>query len=115
MVWWAEVVTVQVAVDEPASGHVVVALAGELDLAAAPAVADAVGRALSRGTVGEVVIDLAQLTFLDSSGVHALMRAREAVRAQGASFAVRRAVPAVTHVLRIAGVGELLGVPPAEQ
>jgi len=53
-------------------GHrTVLALAGEVDIDTAPAVAAAIDEALAAGAT-EVWIDLTGTTFLDSSGVHVL-------------------------------------------
>ena len=48
-------------------------LAGELDLAAAPAVTDAVDTLTD--PTRPLVIDLTGLTFIDSTGIHALVHA----------------------------------------
>jgi len=52
-----------------------IALAGELDLETGPRFSEEVEIAVW-GTVGAFVLDLSELTFLDSSGLHALLRAR---------------------------------------
>jgi anti-anti-sigma factor len=59
-------------------GAVVVALCGELDVVDAVAVAAALVAAADRDRV--VIVDLARLAFIDSSGVAALARARRHAR-----------------------------------
>jgi anti-anti-sigma factor len=49
----------------------VVALVGELDQQSAPELGDALTRAAARGK--RVVVDLSELRFIDSSGLHVLM------------------------------------------
>jgi anti-anti-sigma factor len=44
-------------------------LVGELDLASAPTLTDALGEL---ETNGSIVLDLQELTFIDSSGIHAI-------------------------------------------
>jgi anti-anti-sigma factor len=56
-------------------GHVVVALRGELDMADAADVAAALTVVIAREP--EIIIDLAGLEFIDSSGVAALARSRK--------------------------------------
>ena len=56
-------------------GASAIALSGELDIETAPQLAEEVEMAVW-GTVGAFVLDLSGLTFLDSSGLHALLRAR---------------------------------------
>ena len=56
-------------------GASAIAVAGELDLETAPQLSEEVELAVW-GTVGAFVLDLSGVTFLDSSGLHALLRAR---------------------------------------
>ena len=60
---------------------------GELDLGTAPKLDAAVERALEDGC-SEVVLDLAGTTFMDSSGLSALIRAARAVDARRGTMAV---------------------------
>jgi anti-sigma B factor antagonist len=52
-------------------------LEGELDLATAPLMSTAIAQAVSRG--GPISIDLSDVTFMDSSGVGAIMKALAAL------------------------------------
>jgi anti-sigma B factor antagonist len=56
-----------------ARGATVLVVAGELDLASAPVLEEALGRAGS-ATDGLVVLDLARLEFIDVAGIHVLIR-----------------------------------------
>jgi anti-sigma B factor antagonist len=56
-------------------GASALALRGELDLETGPQFTEEVEMAVW-GTVGAFVLDLSEVTFLDSSGLHALLRAR---------------------------------------
>ena len=56
-------------------GASAIAVTGELDIETASQLSDEVERAVWT-TVGAFVLDLSELTFLDSSGIHALLRAR---------------------------------------
>jgi anti-anti-sigma factor len=61
------------------------------------------------------VIDLRGLTFIDSSGLRALIMADERVRAEGGRFIVVRGVDRVNEVLEMTGVAqriELVDEPP---
>jgi anti-anti-sigma factor len=62
-------------------------LRGELDIGAAPAVEEAVERALGDGC-REVVLDLGGTTLLDSWGLGALIRAARTVDARRGTMAV---------------------------
>ena len=61
------------------------ALRGELDMASAPELEAALGR-LCREGVGEIVIDLRELEFIDSSGLRALLVAKDACAQAGSGF-----------------------------
>jgi len=68
-------------------GAVRMELRGELDIGTGPTLEQAVERALDDGC-REVVLDLGATTFLDSSGLGALIRAARAVDARQGSLSV---------------------------
>ena len=83
----------------------VIALGGELDLASLPAVAAPLDDAFGRPEQ-PVVLDLADLTFLDSSGVALLVRIANhfgQVRTRSATEPVRR-------VIEVLGLAERFGL-----
>jgi stage II sporulation protein AA (anti-sigma F factor antagonist) len=88
-----------------ASGEGVVSLVGELDLAEADAFLEWVGANVDRRR--EVVLDCSALTFLDSSGIRAILMLASRTPA---SVVIRCPTPAVQKVLEIAGVDEATGV-----
>jgi anti-sigma B factor antagonist len=92
-------------------GRVVVTLVGECDLA----VHDEFVAVLLTAVDGApaVVVDLARLEFIDSSGLHGLIAAHQAAVARGGRVSVVNASGVVADVLDVTGVGELLG-PPAD-
>jgi anti-anti-sigma factor len=55
-----------------------------------------------------VALDLAEVTFMDSTGLTTLMDAQLAARSNGWAFEIRRASPAVKRVFELAGVSGLL-------
>jgi stage II sporulation protein AA (anti-sigma F factor antagonist) len=84
-----------------------VTLAGELDLDAAGAVADELSSLPGQGAT-EILIDASGLSFIDSSGLRALLNAREQLKEGGASMQISAASPAVDRVLEITGTRALL-------
>jgi anti-sigma B factor antagonist len=83
------------------------ALGGELDLATAPAFREAVGGLLGSGC-RHLVVDLADTTFVDSSGLGALLWAAHRLRAAGGDLSVVRPTAQTAELLRITGLGRLL-------
>lgn len=100
----------QVRVEERAPREFVIALDGELDLATEPLLTDAVRTLMAGPVVGALVVDLAGLRFLDSSGMRALLRAHRLAEEQGATFMVVRPQPNVAELLRIAAMHHVLGI-----
>lgn len=94
------------------SGAAVVALAGECDLSVRDKLTGVLLTAVAESRV--VVVDLAGLTFLDSSGIHALVRAHQAALREGGNLYAVRAGGVVAELLDLTGVAELLRVPDGE-
>ena len=86
----------------------VIAVSGELDIHTAPDLTEVLSPALAAGR--PVVVDLTDVTFMDSSGlsvfVTALTRAREA----GTSLGLVIAEPRVMRVFSITGIDTLIDI-----
>ena len=89
-------------------GHAVVALRGELDLADAVDVAAALTAVAAREP--EIIVDLAGLEFIDSSGVAALARGRRQARRAGGDLVLAAPRQKVMRVLAITRLTEALAV-----
>jgi anti-sigma B factor antagonist len=87
----------------------VIALAGELDMAAEPRVTAQVGRAVADGA-DVVVLDLREVTFLDSTGVRALVLAHRRCEEAGRRLFVVRGRPSVHRVLVLCGIDARLAL-----
>jgi anti-sigma B factor antagonist len=88
-------------------GHVTVVLRGELDVADAAGVAAAFAALAAREP--EIIVDLAGLEFIDSSGVAALARGRKLARHAGGDLLL--AAPQ-RQVLRVLTLTRLIDVFP---
>ena len=60
-----------------------------------------------------VIVDMSPTTFCDSAGVTALVRAVRQANASGAGLRVAASAPAVTRVLTITGVDQLIEIYPS--
>jgi anti-anti-sigma factor len=84
-------------------GRVVLALLGELDMASADRLQQAVDDD-ARPTDTSVVLDLEGLQFIDSTGLRVILRALERCRGRGQEFAITRGSPQVQRLLSITGI-----------
>jgi anti-anti-sigma factor len=87
--------------------RVIVAVAGEWDLAARPRVSDALRRALAQRPA-RLVLDLSRLTFIDSSGLHAAIELHRQARAQDAELEIVPGPAAVQRPFAICRLTESL-------
>ncbi len=80
--------------------RLILELQGELDMACAPQLDEALASAELNGS-GAVVLDLRGVSFLDSTGLKAIFRARKAVRESGRQFAVTEGSAQVQRLLSL--------------
>ncbi|WP_422735730.1 STAS domain-containing protein [Micromonospora sp. WMMD729] len=84
-------------------------LGGEMDLATSGLVHDAVIAALASDSVRDVILDLADLTFIDSTGMGTLVACQRAVAVRGGDLRLENLAPVVRRQLFAAGLLGLLG------
>lgn len=97
----------QVVVSEARPGVLLVAPAGEVDVATSAMLRDAVLDAV-KAAPHCVVVDLGALTFCGSTGLVVLLESRDAAKAAGVGFGVVGGVPIVRRVLDITGLAPVL-------
>lgn len=84
----------------------VVRVTGELDMATAPEL-----EACLLGLDGDdIMIDMAGLTFMDSSGISVLITAFKRSTKGGHTFVLRGPTPPVVSVLELSGVDQVLTI-----
>lgn len=93
-------------------GTMVVELNGELYLASAPALRDRLSADVLTKQPTDVVVDLARVTFMDSTALSALITVRNAADGVGASLRVVNPSPFAARLLSITGMAEVLGCQP---
>ena len=82
-------------------------LTGEFDIASVPVLDDRLSRSRSSGVA--VRLDLSRLDFIDSSGLHALIRAMNEASADGWRLEIDRDVAAqALRVFELTGVARLI-------
>lgn len=92
-------------------GQVVVSMQGELDLAAAPELQRELVALVER-PVRSLTLHLGGVTFLDSSGLGALYRARQAADAQGIPLRLEAVPDHVRRVLDVTAMAPLFDLDP---
>jgi anti-anti-sigma factor len=91
--------------DEP-----VISLRGDLDPHTAPLLESALAEAADTSGVTRVVIDLAGVSFIDSSGLRVFVAGRELLAGKGAALALRNPNRNTRRLLDITGLGEIIDV-----
>ena len=89
-----------------APGLARVALSGELDMATAPQLADALAK-LPDGTA-IVILDLSELAFMDSSGLHVIVAAQARLAQAGCRIVLVRGGSQVQRLFELTGTERLL-------
>jgi anti-sigma B factor antagonist len=99
-------------VEASSSGVRRVDLIGELDLAASPELSSVLDGYVAAG--GDLTVDLSGVTFLDSTALSVLVRARTRLSSAGSRLIVSDPSPVVVRILHLAGLVGLFVVERAE-
>lgn len=95
-----------------ADGHAhVVAASGELDLQGAPALRDLLLRLAELG-VTAIVVDLSEVTFIDSTTIGVLAGRQRQLQAAGGSLTLVCSHPRLLRTIEIAGLDRTFDVQP---
>jgi anti-anti-sigma factor len=89
--------------------RVVVRLEGELDLASAPLLQDAI-EGVDREASSTLVLDLQDLRFIDSTGLRTILWVRERCQDHAHEFAMTPGSDQVQRLFAISGAGEHLRI-----
>jgi anti-sigma B factor antagonist len=89
----------------------VVQLEGEIDLHVSPEVSKALRTAVAKKPK-VLVVDLAKVTYLDSSGLAVLIEGMQKVQEYGGKFALASVQESVKHILDIARLDQVFQIFP---
>ena len=92
------------------SGSIVCVVEGEIDMACSKELAASI-LAAAITTPGDVVVDMSEVSFIDSSGLSALLAVREIIEIGGRSFRIEGLQPGPRRLFELVGVMDLFGVP----
>ena len=91
-------------------GSVTVVVAGELDHFAAPQIRAMLDDLLQDPMVTHLVLDLENLTFMDSSGIGVLLGRLRTLQNRGGKMSVKNMQPPVEKLFRLSGMHRVIGI-----
>jgi anti-sigma B factor antagonist len=91
-------------VETTADGHRVIAPCGELDLSNAAQLEERLAGRF------DTVLDLSELSFIDSTGIHVVISTARRAQLEAWEFTVRNPRPAVLRVIELVGLDRQLGL-----
>src|SRR5687768_6976127 len=92
----------------PVRGVAIVAVSGEIDVATSEAFEDALAASVRDRDEAGVVVDLTDVTFMDSSGLNALVRAMERHKRLGSNLAVATNDSRITTLFEVSRLDHVL-------
>jgi anti-sigma B factor antagonist len=92
---------------ESGEGSARIALAGELDMQTVPVLEDHLAQ-VEAGEVAEITLDLRDVTFLDSTAVHAFIAARDGAKEHGRRLILVGVGPPARRLLELTDTQYLL-------
>ena len=87
---------------------ILVALSGEIDLKTAPVAEDELQRA--EQSESRIVLDLAEVSFMDSTGLRMVIAADQRLRERGGSLRILHVAPQVSRLFELVGISEHLNI-----
>ena len=87
-----------------------IALSGEIDHHAARELMAQLDQTVAERLPAHLVLDLSGVTFMDSSGIAVILRARQKMQLLDGSLLVRGASAQARRVLDAAGIGRLISL-----
>ncbi len=94
----------------PLDEAVTVVIAGELDHYAAPQIRAMLDDVLRDPCVIDVVLDLENLTFMDSSGIGVLLGRLRILQSRGGTLSVKNMQPPVEKLFRLSGLQRVIAI-----
>ncbi len=88
-------------------GLCLIQIFGELDHHSAPMLARELDRAINSGNVRELRLDLAKMTFMDSSGIGVLIGRYKRLKKSGAVLSIVNPTKVVDRIFRMSGLYQI--------
>jgi anti-anti-sigma factor len=97
---------------QPQPGQTILVLHGELDMATESQLRDVAMAQLGVSGLAKLGLDLADITFLDSSGISVLVDLRNHANDRGIDLEILAVSQRAAGILTIVGLAEAFGIPP---
>ncbi|MHB8171441.1 MAG: anti-sigma F factor antagonist [Thermincolia bacterium] len=88
----------------------IVRVSGELDLAVSESFRNEVEGALERQDVQNLILNLKEVSFIDSSGLGVILGRYKRITQVGGNMAIAEAEPQVRRILELSGILRIMGV-----
>ncbi|NLD82851.1 MAG: anti-sigma factor antagonist [Clostridiales bacterium] len=85
-------------------------VAGELDQCSAQGIRRELDRLIEDPSVRKLILDLGDMSFMDSSGIGVILGRYRALRLRGGTVAVKNMNPQVEKIFRLSGMNQLIQV-----
>lgn len=95
---------------KPLRDAVTVVVAGELDHFSAPQVRRQLDEIVNDPSISHLVLDLENLTFMDSSGIGVLLGRLRALQARGGMLSVKNMQPPIEKLFRLSGLDRVISI-----
>jgi anti-anti-sigma factor len=92
----------------------VLRFAGELDMGVADDMRAMAAVTLERGGLTTLIIDLSEVTFIDSTGLSALVKAKELATEKDVAMVICGVSANAEKVFTLTGLSEYFGLPPGD-
>jgi len=84
--------------------HIILALAGEIDLYTAPRLQTELTAALAASNTAQIVVDMSAVDFCDSTGMNVLLAAHRLAGEKGGDLTLAAPRPPVRKILEVTGL-----------
>jgi anti-sigma B factor antagonist len=103
---YAQPVDIEITSEIAANGEAVVTVVGAIDLASRDQLLTAAHAALNDSAAKALVLDLAGITFIDSTGIGAIVELAGDADDVGRGFSLRKPSARVTRILEMTGLSQ---------
>ncbi len=85
-----------------------VSLSGEIDESVSAELRNSLDAVFSKPTITKIILDLSEVTFMDSSGIGVLIGRYKSVRSRGIMIFIKEPTKTVDKILLLSGIYEIM-------